>query len=290
MNLVSVIIPCFNSGLTINQTVDSVREQTYPNIEIIIIDDGSDDPVTLEILKNIADVMLIQQPNSGLPAARNRGCEAASGDFILPLDSDDWLETDAVYELVSVLEKTPHASFSFSNIYLEGDRRGVLKKQYNYFEQLFLNQIPYSILMPKELWSKVGGYDPTMQNGYEDWEFNIRLGSEGHFGVVAKKPLFHYRVRSTGMLLSKSNKMHTKLWSEIQEKHNKIYNLKMLVKTWTVWRFNPSTYPLIAYFFWFLLHKFLPKNVFNVAFGLLLNMSQSRRISRKLVDSSIKDS
>ena len=58
-------------------------------------------------------------------------------------------------------------------------------------EQLFLNQMPYCILLSKHIWSKVGKYDETMVDGYEDWEFNIRLGINGYYGIVVQKPLFH---------------------------------------------------------------------------------------------------
>ena len=69
MGKVSVIIPCFNSGRTINKTINSVRNQTWKNLEIIVVDDGSNDQYTIKVLKNLKDIKLITQLNKGLPNA-----------------------------------------------------------------------------------------------------------------------------------------------------------------------------------------------------------------------------
>ena len=96
MKLVTVVIPCFNSGATLTQTVESVKAQTYKNIEIIVVDDGSTDVLTIATIDGLAKVRIIRQENAGLSAARNRGFSEARGEYVLPLDADDWLETDAL--------------------------------------------------------------------------------------------------------------------------------------------------------------------------------------------------
>jgi len=89
---VSVIIPCYNSGSTLLRAVESIQGQTIKNIEIIIVNDGSDDSYTLEVLRNISKkIKVISQKNMGLSAARNTGIREAKGKYILPLDSDDYL-------------------------------------------------------------------------------------------------------------------------------------------------------------------------------------------------------
>jgi glycosyltransferase involved in cell wall biosynthesis len=90
--LVSVVMPCFNSAQHLNQAIDSVLEQDYPNIELIVVDDGSTDN-SLQILQQYGDkIKVIVQKNGGPAAARNTAMRAATGDFIAFNDSDDiWL-------------------------------------------------------------------------------------------------------------------------------------------------------------------------------------------------------
>lgn len=280
---VSVVIPCFNSGATIGQTVASVQKQTWSSVEIIVVDDGSTDRGTIAVLNALTGIRLIRQQNAGLPAARNAGFALATGDYFLPLDADDWLEPDAVEELLSALKTDSGAAFAYSFLQLEGEACGTLEKSYNYFEQLFFNQIPYAILMRRSLWQEMGGYDETMRRGYEDWEFNIRLGARGHHGIVIRRPLFHYRVASTGMLLARSNKLHGELWSEIQRKHKATYRLPHLLRLWWAWRLTSSTYPLLLHFLWLFIHWILPRNVLSYLFLGLRRYSHSRRISSDVI-------
>lgn len=279
--LVSVVIPCFNGGRTLAQTVDSVKAQTWPAVEIIVVDDGSTDPHTVSLIDTLQGIRLVRQPNAGLPAARNAGFKAAEGMYVLPLDADDWLEVDAIEALLEALKQTPQASFSYCHLQLEGEACGVLPKSYNFFEQLFSNQMPYCILQPKAIWSKVGGYDATMRKGYEDWEYNIRLGAHGHYGVVVPRPLFHYRVSSGGMLISQSNTLHGVLWGSIIDKHPRLYRLPQLLACWRRWRSSPSTYPLAFYFAWLALFKLLPASAFSAVFRRIRRRSHSRRVTAR---------
>lgn len=284
MQRVSVVIPCFNSGATVRQTVESVQAQTWGDTEIVVVDDGSTDIATIAVLDSLSGVRLVRQENAGLPAARNAGFAAATGEYVLALDADDWLEPDTIAAMVQALEESQDASFAYSHLWLEGEAKGVLAKSYNYFEQLFLNQMPYSILMRRSLWQEIGGYDETMRRGYEDWEFNIRLGAGGHYGVVVPRPLFHYRVASTGMLLARSNQLHGELWTEIQTKNKTTYQLSHLLRLWQAWRLKPSTYPLWLYFIWFSVHRMLPSKMFALLFRTLRKHSHSRRVSKRVID------
>lgn len=92
----SVIIPAFNAAATLARAIESVRTQTWPAHEIIVIDDGSTD-ATADIARQFGDaVRLIQQPNSGVSMARNAGAVAASGDWLAFLDADDWYAPDRI--------------------------------------------------------------------------------------------------------------------------------------------------------------------------------------------------
>jgi len=92
----SVIIPAFNAAATLARAVESVRAQSWPAHEIIVVDDGSTD-ATAEIARQLGDdVHLIRQPNSGVSVARNAGAAAATGDWLVFLDADDWYESDRI--------------------------------------------------------------------------------------------------------------------------------------------------------------------------------------------------
>ena len=199
MEKVSVIIPCYNSGKTIIETVKSIEKQTWSNIDLIIVNDGSDDHLTKKVLSNLTNVRIINKKNAGLSSARNEGTKNSKGNFILFLDADDWIEIDAISKMMECM-KYSNSSILFPDTILEDERKGLRKKNYNFFEQLFINHIPYCFLIEKKIFEKVGNYDEEMKVGYEDWEFNIRLAKAGFFPKRIEQPLFHYRVSKYGML------------------------------------------------------------------------------------------
>ena len=125
MKKISVIIPVFNGQDTIKRCLDSVTAQTYPNLEIIVINDGSTDN-TEQIIKNLKEtdkrICLISIPNGGVSHARNIGLDNASGDYITFVDSDDYIDGNMYTELMSVLnENNAHiAHCSYTNVNIDG--------------------------------------------------------------------------------------------------------------------------------------------------------------------------
>jgi glycosyltransferase involved in cell wall biosynthesis len=107
--LVSVVIPCFNHAHFLPQAIDSVRRQSYPAIELIVVDDGSSDD-TAAMARRLGADRVIRQPNRGLSAARNTGLAAARGDLVICLDADDELIDDAVASGVAALRRRPDAA------------------------------------------------------------------------------------------------------------------------------------------------------------------------------------
>tara|TARA_Y100001968_G_C19453940_1_gene770811 strand:+ start:7002 stop:7901 length:900 start_codon:yes stop_codon:yes gene_type:complete len=256
--LISVIIPCFNSGNTLKRSIESIKSQTLQSIEIIVVNDGSDDKKTLKVISSLKDVKIINQKNNGLPSARNIGASNSKGEFLLFLDADDWIENDALELMYKHLINHKDYAYVFPDIFLEGKVRKIISKEYNFFEQLFLNQLPYCFLISKKTWNKTGGYDEEMILGYEDWEFNIRIGSRKMYGKKLALPLFHYSVNQSGMLISKSSKLHSSIWKYIKNKHFKLYKLKSIIQIWWEWRTKSSSYPLIIFFPWYLFLMYLP--------------------------------
>lgn len=280
--IISVVLPCYNSHLYIQQTLDSLRAQSFRDFEIVLVNDGSNDPDTIAFIDQLeSDVRVINQRNMGLSAARNMAIRYARGAYIVPLDCDDWLDPDFLDKALTRIQQAPQKSFVFSYLNLCGDLRGVLAKEFNAFEQLFLNQLPYCLMYPRQAWRAIGGYDETMRRGYEDWEFNIRLSRHGYKGEVIREPLFHYRVSDTGMLKSISQKLHGALWRSIQKKNHRAYRWGALYRKWLEWRQQPSTYPLVLFFSWFLAHRILPKSLFGALFRWLLPYRHSVRGAEK---------
>ncbi len=270
--LISVVVPCFNSGKTLMRCIDSIKRQTWNNKEIIVVNDGSNEEGTLKVLNSLLDIKVFNQKNFGLPVARNNGGKRASGEYLFFLDADDWIDENALKLMYTKLFNHKNNSFIFTDIMLEGKKNKVVCKQYNFFEQLFLNQLPYSILISKHIWIKVGGYDENMQLGYEDWELNIRLGANKIFGKRLPKPLFHYNVSDSGMLISKSSKLHSEIWNYIKNKHTNLFSLKKILKNWWLWRRQLSSYPLIIYFPWYFVINYLPKDIASNIFIFLRNI------------------
>lgn len=278
--LVSVIVPCYNAHRFLAQTLESLRVQTFRNYETVVINDGSTDPETLKFLGALpVDVRIVHQENRGLSGARNTGFREANGRFVLPLDCDDWIEPNFLEKFVAAIPaQEADNSFVFCHLALEGDKTGVLRKQFNLFEQLFTNQLPYCLLMSKELWLRVGGYDETMRQGYEDWEFNIRIALSGARAVTVPEALFHYRVSSNGMLLSVSRQRHSKLWNFIQRKHSAAYRPGNLFRLWRIWRYKPSTHRLWHYVPLLATHRLLPESAFQWIFRQAMRFSHSYRM------------
>ncbi|MDP6952274.1 MAG: hypothetical protein QGF53_05890, partial [Alphaproteobacteria bacterium] len=152
---------------------------------------------------------------------------------------------------------------------------------YNFFTQLFLNQLPYCLLLRRATWEAGGGYDETMRQGYEDWEFNIRLGGGGLHGVAVPEPLFVYRVSAGGMLQSLSNRLHGQLWRAIQERNPALYGRRALVRTWRQWRARPRAYPVGLLLGLIATHRILPDGAFNWLFARLMRFSASARLERR---------
>jgi glycosyltransferase involved in cell wall biosynthesis/O-antigen/teichoic acid export membrane protein len=278
---ISVFLPCYNAHRDLPRALDSVRAQTFQDIEIIVVDDGSTDPDTIRFLDSLPDdIRLIRQENRGLPGARNTGFRNARGTWVLPLDCDDWIAPTFLEQAKARLEAAPFPAFAFANITMFGDTQGVLRKNFNYFEQLFFNQLPYCMLIPRALWVAVDGYDESMRDGYEDWEFNIKLANHGAAGLLIEEPLFNYNVSASGMLSKTSRRQHGRLWRAIRERHTDTYRLSSLVRLWREWRLRPVTRPPALYFLWNVLFTILPVDCVSMIAGQAFRLSHSRRAAR----------
>lgn len=115
MPKISIIIPVYNAEKFLNRCLGSVLGQTYENVEVVAVNDGSGDG-SLAILKACAEkdsrVRVVDQKNAGVATARNAGLSNATGEYILFVDADDWIEVDMAAALLALLEKTPNADIA----------------------------------------------------------------------------------------------------------------------------------------------------------------------------------
>jgi GT2 family glycosyltransferase len=269
----------------------SLAAQTFRDFEIVIVDNGSTEPESQQKLASLESVVrVIHQENRYLPGARNTGFREARADFILPLDCDDTLDPSFLAEAYAILrDAPPEVGFVFAHMRLAGSLEGILPRHFNYFDQLFLNQLPYCMLIRKSAWLKINGYDETMTNGTEDWEFNIRLAKSGYRGVEIPKPLFNYCVRTDGMLLSHSSRLHGTIWRHIRNKHAGLFRPTALLSVWRSTRDGRGRVSLGAAVGLLVLAKLLPDSSFNALFHRLHRVARARRVARGQLQSVQQD-
>lgn len=223
---VSIIIPCYNDHKYINQSVQSALNQTYPNKEVIVIDDGSN-AETKTILKEIEPKItkLITQENKGQSTARNTGIKAAKGDFILVLDSDDYFEPTFCEEAIEIFSKNKDVKLvsCYAKLLFQNSKSVISKpKGGNILNFMYSNDALGTSMFKKEDWQYCGGYDESMRNGFEDWEFFINLLKEGGNCYVLPKVLYNYRKRNDSTTI-KASKIKYDLQHFIYIKHKELY-------------------------------------------------------------------
>lgn len=282
--LVSVVVPCYNSGITLSRTIDSVFKQTWENVELIIINDGSTDNSTIELVdffSEMPNVTVHSQPNKGLASARNKGISISKGEYILPLDSDDWLDDNAIKIMVETERLMDESCIIFSDIQLEGGRVGVKETFCNPFEQLFSNQLPYCMLFPKNILNKVNGYDESLVYGLEDWDLNIRLLISKNKFIKINKPMFNYWVDNKGMFQSVTSKKFGNIFTSIKNKYPETYMFTNLFKMMKYSRSTPSKRSLCKYLALNYLLMIMPVYLLNYIYYSFMQRDQKLEREKK---------
>lgn len=195
---ISIIVPCYNQGIFLAETVESVLNSSYRNFEIIIVNDGSTDNsrgIAEGLTEKYKNVYLLNQKNSGVTSARNSGIEFSKGKYILPLDGDDLISPTYISEAIKVLEECPDVKVVYCEA-VKFDETGARKWKLKPFSLQSLardNMIFVSGIFRKSDCLAVGGYSSDMKSGREDWEFWIKMLKNG--GRVVKLPFIGFRYR-----------------------------------------------------------------------------------------------
>lgn len=230
MNKVSVIMPCYNDGQYIMEAIDSVRQQTYKDWELIIVDDGSDDEETIRIIDSIQDENIkIYHTNHLHPAgARNYGIERANGIYILPVDSDDKIEKTYMEKAVKKIESNDKIGVVYCEADLFGEKTGKWQlPQYSFDKMLLDNIVFVTALFYKKDWESVGGFNTNMEAGMEDYDFWLGILELGKEIYQIPETLFHYRIkpvsRTTGF---QSDYIQIqKVYRQIYDNHKHFYKI-----------------------------------------------------------------
>lgn len=198
--LVSVITPCYNDGKYILDCVLSVQKSTYPNIEHIIVDDGSNEE-TKEILKQIKypNVQIITKRNEGVCIARNLAINKSKGKYILPVDGDDYIDSNFIFKAVNLFEQNENYRIITSELTQCFGCSDKIIQVVNPNMGLLLARNLFTIftMFKREDALKVGGFDLQFAKGLEDWEFWISiLELGGEIGIIPGVNTY-YRIKKT---------------------------------------------------------------------------------------------
>ncbi len=219
---VSVIIPCYNQGHYLRDSIESVLQQSLQELEIIVVDDGSNDQTTCRILKelNYPKTRLIRKINGGLAAARNSGIKEATGRYILPLDCDDRIAPDYLSNAVTYLERKPECGIVYCQAEKFGSESGPwLLPRFSRWRMCLGNLIFCSALYRRSDWETVGGYDESLRRGWEDWDFWLGILELGRSVHCLPQVGFYYRKHEKSMATSMEAALKASLHRRLMEKH-----------------------------------------------------------------------
>ena len=206
MPTISVIIPAYNAEKFIKGTINSVLNQTFRDLELIVINDGSTDG-TLEVISSFSDsrLQVFSYPNAGPQKSRNRGIEQAKGEYLSFLDSDDLWTPDKLERQLQALQENPDAAvaYSWTDFINESGERLPGGQHFKFtkdvYEQLLLGDFIGSgsnPLIRRDALLNVGPFDESLVGG-QDWEMWLRLAAQYHFAVVPSTQVFYRQSASS---------------------------------------------------------------------------------------------
>lgn len=225
----SIVVPYYNLGKYLHETIESLSRIDYANREIIILNDGSKDAESIDTLNNYRNhpgIKVIDQPNSGLAEARNAGARASTGEYLAFLDADDTVDPTYYSKAIRILE-------TYENVHFCGCWTQYFDNSEKVWPTflpeppliLFHNLVNSSALVYKKSSFLTAGLNDRemLFQGLEDYESVISMTANGLKGVAIPERLFNYRVRPDSMIREISREKKLLLYQYIAEKHKNYY-------------------------------------------------------------------
>jgi glycosyltransferase involved in cell wall biosynthesis len=251
---VSVLIPFFNLAAYLPAAIESVRAQTFRDLEVIVIDDGSTEAASRSLIASLESgggpgrppLRVIRQPNRGLSAARNAGLCASSAPWVVPLDADDMLSPTFVERAVSCAEADPGVALvtSWMSCFEESAGAPTLAFVPVGFDRdmLCVANVASSCtaLLDRARVLDAGGYDETLE-AFEDWDLYCTLAERGERASVIPEFLIVNRIRAGSMLRSLSESARFALHARVRAKHPNLASDPARVERMLAWRPTPAS-------------------------------------------------
>lgn len=236
--LISVIIPVYNVEKYLERCMYSVLNQTYKNLEIILVDDGSPDAsgkICDEYLEKDNRIKVIHKANGGLSSARNAGLEIIKGEYVLFIDSDDWIELDMLQHLYTLLKENPDAQIAECTITVSHTNESKILqpklKVVTKSKKVMLNEF-YRVskwkydtsVCNKLIRSSILGDFQFIETLNEDVEASLELVMRANLLVSSNQKMYHYYVNNNGITRSKfslADLDYLDVWDRVMEKTKK---------------------------------------------------------------------
>ncbi|MBK8658870.1 MAG: glycosyltransferase family 2 protein [Bacteroidetes bacterium] len=242
---VSFIIPYYNSGNTVQETVDSIFKQSYDNFDIWIINDGSTDELSLKVLDKLrkdSTITVLDQMNQGPSIARNNALSRVTSKYFFPLDADNKICADTISICLDKMTESSSIAAVYGDYSYLGKQTGFKKNQpFDIQKMLIYNQVDTCALVRKQVFDDGLVYDPFLSKlGLEDWEFWINVYKAGWEIKYINEVLFEMRVSLDSRTFQVANKNIDKIKHYVYTKHadllakeyeNLFYEKKMLSET-----------------------------------------------------------
>src|ERR1700722_17790666 len=224
---VSVVIPCYDMGQYLDEAVQSVLAQTYQDFEILVVDDGSTDAGTLELLAHYQrpKMRILRREHAGVTATRNHAVGQATGQFLTFLDADDRMGPRCLERCLERFDADPSLAFVSFWVRLFGAESWEWRPtRCDLVALLSECTVATAALVRREAVDAVGGFDAAMELGHEDWDLWLSIVERGFTGTILPEVLFYYRRRpGSRSAVADCGETNLRLFADRIRKHDASY-------------------------------------------------------------------
>lgn len=218
---ISIVIPLYNQQEYVADAIESALEQKG-DVEVIVVNDGSTDH-SGDVARQYP-VKYIKQKNRGLATARNVGIAFSKGDYVLPLDADDILLENCTEQVLKAIEEHRSDVIAPSFRMFGVNQGNIFLTSIPSIEEFKqANRLPYFSAFKRTLWEEVGGYNPNMKWGYEDWNFWLDVFKRHHSLCLLQEILVLYRTKEHSMIHD-ANAHASELWAQMRANHPDLWS------------------------------------------------------------------